>query len=170
MRNSDVIARSAKRDEAIPWEVRTVGANLPPDCLVAGRSARLLAMTPRLRRAYLRTRYSVQGHELRIGRRTPAIDALLSHYTRSEGVLVTAWNPRSRVMPRGWNERQQRRLLAQLRRHRALPAAGGLGRWHEDHVFVLAPLAVVRPLARLFRQHAVVVVRRGQRARLVFIA
>ena len=124
----------------------------------------------RLRRDYIGARYTVEGCEFRIGRRAPAIDARLAQLGAREGVLVTAWNPRSRRMPRGWNEQQQRRLLRHLRRRALLPAESGVGRWREEQVLVLAPVAQVMRVARLFRQHAVVVIRRGRKARLAWTA
>ena len=121
-------------------------------------------MTPRLLRAYRRTRYEAAGIPVFIGRRSPEMDALLRRHGARAGVFVTAWNPCSRLMPRAWNNRQQRALLARLRRRTALPAGGTLGHWHEEHVLALAPPPVVIRLAGSFRQNAVVVVRVGRQA------
>ncbi len=121
-------------------------------------------MTPRLLRAYRWTRYEAAGIPVFVGRRSLAMDALLRQHRAKAGVFVTAWNPCSRLMPAGWNDRQQRALLARLRRWIALPGGGTLGRWHEAHVLALAPPALVTRLARSFRQNAVVEVRAGRKA------
>lgn len=123
-------------------------------------------LAPRLRRTYLKTRYSVEACEVRVGRRAPAVDATLARHGARCGVLVTAWNPLSRLMPRGWNERMQRQLRERLREVCVLRGDGALGRWREEHLFVLAPAPFVLRLARIFRQNAVVVVVRTQCAAL----
>lgn len=127
------------------------------------------AVTPRLLRAYRASDYAVGAVVVRIGRRSVAMDALLAELGTRTGVFVTAWNPRSRRMPLGWNERTQRRLIERLQRYVSLSASGSLRRWHEAHLLVLAdPRPVVR-LARVFRQRGVVVVVRHQPARLVLL-
>jgi hypothetical protein len=81
-------------------------------------------------------------------------------------VCVTAWNPRSRRMPDGWNQRMQRRLRQCLHRFAVRDAEGSLHRWREEMLLVAGdPRPVIR-LAMRFRQRAVVILRRGQRARL----
>jgi hypothetical protein len=124
-------------------------------------------MPPALLGAYRRTRYSAEGVVVRIGRRVPS--ALLVRVGGPEAVLVTAWNPFSRKMPLGWNARMQRRLAERLRRFVVLPADGRLGPWHEAHLLVGADARRMVRLARVFRQRAVVVLRRGQGARLVVL-
>ena len=119
----------------------------------------------RLLRAYCATRYEVDGLVVHIGRRCPDLDL----HGRC-AVLVTAWNPMSRRMPEGWNLRMQHCLRVRLRRFRIVQASGTLGRWREDHVLVHAdPRRMIR-VARVFRQRAVLVVRRGQAAELVVLA
>lgn len=76
----------------------------------------------------------------------------------------------SRRMPAGWNARMQRALLERLRRMPILRAEGSWRGWKESHLLVLADPAVARPIARLFRQAAVVVVRAGRKARLVILS
>jgi hypothetical protein len=124
------------------------------------------AVRPVLLIAYRRTRYEALGIDVRIGRRCAAMDRLLASHGAREGVFITAWNPFSRVMPCGWNRRMQARLAQALRRRCVLPASGGWGRWSEAHLFVVGDVRPVGRLGRLFRQTAVVVVRRGQAARL----
>ena len=98
------------------------------------------------------------------------MDALLARHQAARAVFVTAWNPFSRRMPAGWNRRMQARLRQLLHRRLCLPAVGALGRWHEDHLLVLAELPPLLRLARQFRQHAVVAIRRGGPARLVLLS
>lgn len=121
---------------------------------------------PRLLRAYRQTTYCAEGVPVRIGRRSPAMDALLARHAALAAVFVTAWNPFSRRMPQAWNQRMQQRLLLRLHRRTVLPASGAAGRWHEDHLLVLAALPWVLQQARLFRQNAVVSIRRGGKVRL----
>jgi hypothetical protein len=127
-------------------------------------------VSPTLLRVYRRTRYTAAGITLRIGRRSAGIDALLGRLAARDAVLVTAWNPFSRPMPDGWNRRMQARLRERLRGWRTLSAEGGLGCWQEDHLLVIAPLPPVRVLGRLFRQNALVAIRRRAPARLVLLA
>jgi len=124
-------------------------------------------MSPSLLRAYRRTHYTACGVVVRVGRRTP--DALFAQLGARQAVFVTAWNPRSRRMPQGWNDRMQRRLAQRLRRFVVVAADGRLGRWHEAHLLVAADARGMLRLARMFRQRGVVVARQGQRARLVLL-
>jgi hypothetical protein len=118
-----------------------------------------------LLRAYRQTRYAAAGVEVRIGR--PA-DAALGGCRSA--TLITAWNPLSKRMCDGWNHRRQCALGERLRRFPTLPADGRLGTWHEAHWMVMADHRVALRLARVFRQRALVVVRRGVPTRLVLLA
>ncbi|HLY89351.1 MAG TPA: DUF3293 domain-containing protein [Acetobacteraceae bacterium] len=123
----------------------------------------------RLLRAYRRTEYSAAGCIVLIGRRSP--DRLFQVLGAYSAVFITAWNPMSRRMPDGWNRQAQRRLRERLRRFGSVPADGTLGRWHEAHLLV--SVADMRPmvrLARIFRQRAVVVIKRDHPAKLVVVA
>jgi Protein of unknown function (DUF3293) len=116
--------------------------------------------------AYRKTTYEAAGIEIRIGRRSPAMDRLLASHGVRQAVFITAYNPFSRVMPPGWNHRMQARLAQGLRRRRVLPANGSWRRWSEAHLIVFGD---VRPVCRLtgpFRQNAIVIVGRGQPAQL----
>jgi hypothetical protein len=123
-------------------------------------------MRPALLGAYRRTRYEVGGTIVRIGRRSPSMDRLLSSNGAREAVFVTAYNPFSRMMPAGWNRRMQAHLAVALRRRRALAATGSLRCWSEAHLVVFGDARPTRRLARRFRQNAVVIVRLRQPARL----
>jgi hypothetical protein len=122
---------------------------------------------PRLLRAYCLTRYHAGGYDIVIGRRVP--DALLRRLGARSATVVTAWNPRSRRMPDGWNRRMQWPLRQRLRRATVVEAEGSLKCWHEEMLLVTGD---VRPWIRLavrFRQRAVVILHRGQKARLRFL-
>ena len=121
-------------------------------------------IAPRLLRAYRDTLYQANGTDIRIGRRCPNL--ALEPLGARTAVLLTAWNPWSRRMPVGWNHRMQRALLLRLRRFRVIGAEGSLRRWHEAMFLVAGD---PRPLVRLaagFRQRAVVILRRGDKARV----
>jgi hypothetical protein len=122
------------------------------------------SLPPPLARAYRLTRYRAAGFDIRIGRRPSA--ALFEMLGAPQAALVTAWNPRSRRMPEGWNRRMQARLRERLRGALAIDGEGELGSWHEAMLLVVGdPRCTIR-LAAVFRQRAVVVVRRGRRAEL----
>lgn len=121
-----------------------------------------------LRAAYRRTVYAVPEGSVRIGRCSPVVDRLLLGTGRRDAVLITAWNPYSRRMPPGWNLRRQQALAAMLRRFPTWPAQGRARGWAEDHLLVLMPHAQGQVLARRFQQNAIIALRRGQPARLVY--
>lgn len=101
---------------------------------------------------------------MRIGRRVP--DVLFDRLNARVAVFLTAWNPLSRRMPDGWNDRMQVHLRRLLRRCLVIEAEGSLHRWREAMLLVAGdPRPLVRLAAR-FRQCAVVIIRRGHRVRL----
>jgi Protein of unknown function (DUF3293) len=121
----------------------------------------------RLHAAYRRTAYEADGAAARIGRRSAAVEALLRRMGSRQGGFVTAWNPLSRRMPRGWNERMLARLHEAARR---LPRTEGWGRgegWAERHLLIAADPRRIAVLARRFRQRAIVVLCRARPSRLV---
>ena len=119
--------------------------------------------------AYRRTTYEADGARARIGRRSAAVDALLRRLGARQGGFVTAWNPLSRRMPEGWNRRLQDRLRAAARRLPRAEGCGTAGAWTERHLLLAGDARRVALLGRRFRQMAVVLVRRGQPARLVML-
>jgi hypothetical protein len=123
-------------------------------------------ISPRTLIAYRSTRYNAGGIEVRIGRRSPAMDRILTAYRAREAVLITAYNPFSRVMPQRWNHRMQSRLAQASCRRPTVPAAGSLRRWSEAHLLVFGDARPIRKLARRFRQNSIVILRPGQPARL----
>jgi hypothetical protein len=62
----------------------------------------------------------------------------------------------------------QQRLVQAARRWPVLPASGQWRRWREAHLVILAPRPCAMVLARRFRQHGIVMLRRRQPALLVF--
>lgn len=125
-----------------------------------------MSISEHLRRAYRATEYRVAGCSLRIGRRSFAVDGLLSGMGAREAVLITACNPRSRRSCPSRNARMMGRLHAALRRRSVFPAESGAGRWTEAQFLAAAPEAWACVLARRFRQNALVVLRPRQKPRL----
>lgn len=124
-------------------------------------------LTPALLRAYRGTCYKVAGVQVTIGRRSQAMDALLSSHGAREAAFVTAYNPFSRLMPIGWNRRMQDRLAQAVRRRPVLAGMGQWRGWSEAHLVVICRSGHARLLARRFRQNGIVIVRLGQPARLL---
>lgn len=124
-------------------------------------------MNATLLRAFRATAYEAEGAVARVGRRSPAMDALLARAGAQPAGFITAWNPCSRAMPFGWNDRMQDRLR-QAVAGRVIGEGWGRGRhWAEHHLLVALPPARLRVIARRFRQHAIVVVAPRQAARLL---
>ena len=123
----------------------------------------------RLIAAYRRSDYRIGDVVVRIRRRSAAMDLLLRRHGVRAAVLTGAWNPLSRRMAEGWNRQMDARLREHLRQYSWLPAEGGAGRWQEAHALVLGDERSALVLSRRFRQRAVVLLRRGQQARLVII-
>lgn len=117
--------------------------------------------------AYRRTAYEAAGAVARIGARSAGIDALLRRHGARHAAFLTAWNPRSRPMPRGWNERMQHRLR-QVLGARVLAEGEWRARgWAERHLLARGDPRWIAWVARRFRQHAIVVVGLGRKARLL---
>ncbi|TCZ61286.1 DUF3293 domain-containing protein [Roseicella aquatilis] len=126
-------------------------------------------MSGSLTAAYAASGYEAAGAVAHVGRRSPAVDALLRRLGAREGAFITAWNPYSRRMPRGWNDRMHARLLEATRR---LPRAGGWGgtdQWQEQHLLLGADPRRSAAIARRFRQNAIVAIRVGGPARLLLL-
>lgn len=133
-----------------------------------------------LEAAYRATRYqAIDGDRLltaRIGSPSSAFDALLAREGVAVGVFITAWNPESCPTPEPENRRAAARLAAEVAALglRALPHRGegdDPGWPPEEGLFVLGLAeAGAVALAERYRQNAVVVVERGQPARLVTTA
>ena len=120
-------------------------------------------------RAYRASCYFAGVHAARIGQRAPGLDALLRSWRAREGVFIAASNPFSRRHPDGWNARRHTALRERLRRLHYVEGQGGAKRWWEAHYFIGISAARGRRLARLFRQNAMVALRRRGRARLIWV-
>ena len=133
-------------------------------------SARLqVDISVRLHDAYRRSDYEAAGAVARIGRRSPDIDALLLRLGVRQGGFVGAWNPFSRRMPQGWNDRMLARLCEAAGRLPQAEGSGGNGPWREHHLLLAGDPRRLAVLARRFRQAAIVTLRRGAPARLVLL-
>jgi len=102
----------------------------------------------------------------RVGRVSPSADAWLAAHGARAGAIITAWNPMCRRHPRGWNERAQARLREATRRWARAEGFSGTTRWQEHNLLLAAAPRVVAVLARRFRQAAILVLQKGQKARL----
>jgi hypothetical protein len=122
-----------------------------------------------LLRAYRASCYFAGAHVARIGQRAPGLDALLGSWRAAEGVFIAAGNPFSRRMPDGWNARRHAALRQCLRGLHCVEGQGGAKRWWEVHCFIGISVSRGKPLARLFRQNAMVALRRGAKARLIWL-
>ena len=122
-----------------------------------------------LSRAFRASCYFAGAHGARIGQRAPALDALLGSWRVQEGVFIAAGNPFSRRMPQSWNARRHAALRERLRGLQYVEGRGGAKRWWEAHCFIGISVARGRRLARLFRQNAMVALRRGAKARLIWV-
>ena len=120
-------------------------------------------------RAYRASCYFAGAHVARIGQRTPGLGALLGSWRVQEGVFIAAGNPFSRRMPDGWNARRHEALRERLRGLHYVEGQGGAKRWWEAHCFIGISVSRGKPLARLFRQNAMVALRRGAKARLIWL-
>lgn len=131
----------------------------------------------RLESAYRRAVYRVELSapvEVRVGARSPALDAALAALGVESWAIVTADNPGSRRLPAGENRRRRRELAAALDRagwwH--LPACGldPDGRWPPEPGWLVgnAPLAALSELAGGFGQAAILSGRVGDEARLIW--
>lgn len=124
-------------------------------------------ISPRLLRAFRAARYCAAGAVAGIGRRCPALDPLLA---RQAAAFITAWNPGGRRHAEGRNRRADLALQARLRRLAPMVATGEGRGWREEHWLAAMDPRQAAVLGRLFRQAAIVTLRRGQPARLVVLA
>ena len=97
------------------------------------------------------------------------LDAQLRGWRVPEGVFIAAGNPFSQRKPEGWNARRHAALRERLRGLPYVEGKGGAGRWWEAHCFIGMDARRGAVLARRFRQMAMVALRRGGRARLIWI-
>jgi len=111
---------------------------------------------------------------LHVGVASPRVDALLDRHDAACAIVVTAFNPRSRVLAPETNE-ERHRSLVRLLEERGVPFLLGEGRDPSGHwvaeteciVFGVS-LAEGMEIARRFDQNAVVFIERGKAPRLEF--
>jgi hypothetical protein len=131
---------------------------------------RPIPVGPRLARGWRLTRFEAAGAVARLGRRSRAIDRLLHESGVRHGAFVGAWNPYSRRVP-GWRNRTALARLRAMAARRGIAWRSGRGcaarpTWCEEHLLLLGDWRRAVMLAHRFGQHAVLVVRRDDRARL----
>ncbi|WP_244460061.1 DUF3293 domain-containing protein [Roseomonas fluvialis] len=131
---------------------------------------RPLPVGPRLARGWRITDFAAAGAVVRVGRRSSELDRLLRRAGVRHGAFVGAWNPCSRRAPRWRNDAALARLRAVATR-RGIAHHDGAGcaarpAWSEDHLLLLGDWRRAMVLAHRFGQHAVVVVRLHDLARL----
>ncbi|WP_431302442.1 DUF3293 domain-containing protein [Sediminicoccus sp. BL-A-41-H5] len=117
--------------------------------------------------AYRRTLYQAGEVRVRIGRHSAAADRWMARHAVREAGFITGWNPMSRLMPSRWNAAAQMRLTRDLRGARFVTGVGALRGWREEMLLVALPLRELARLARRHRQAAIVLLRRGEPARLI---
>lgn len=120
--------------------------------------------------AYRRTLYRAGDVVVRVGRRSASAERWMARHGVREAGFITAWNPMSRWMPPAWNDAAQARLTRALRGAHRATGEGALENWREEMLLVAAPLQPLRRLARHHRQAAIVHLKRGAAARLVWTA
>ena len=126
-----------------------------------------MAIPAHLASAYRRSRYTVAGLDLAVGRRSTGLDGLLAGLGARHAVLITAWNPASQRMPPRWNARMMAALRHRLGSTPSLPAYSAAIGWAEDHLLVVGDRRRLSVLGRLFRQSALLDLRRGRDVRLL---
>ncbi|MFN0313900.1 MAG: DUF3293 domain-containing protein [Burkholderiales bacterium] len=114
------------------------------------------------------------GHTLRIyvDQENLALDKLLRQQGARCWGFITAWNPRSRVLPRWRNQGHNAVLRRELSRtgYRALPASSDGPDYAAEIGFLVlnAGTSAIRRLGRKFGQNAVLGGARGAKARLLW--
>jgi len=116
----------------------------------------------RLHQAYGAAEYLFNGYILKVGHRHPEFDEWLTEQGYLHYAFLTAFNPRSRELPKAINLQRLARLHNLLRDHQ-LPFAPAEARDPHEHwapetgVFLFdVPPGEVHELARAFGQNAVV--------------
>lgn len=135
-----------------------------------------MAIAAELLAAYTATDFVVfDGLEqwaLHVGVVSPRVDALLDRHHAASATIVTAFNPRSRVLAPEANE-VRHRALVRLLEERGLSFLLGegrdpSGRWTPETECIVFGISLAEGLeiARRFDQNAVVFIERGKAPRL----
>ncbi len=137
-----------------------------------------MAIAADLLAAYTATDFVVfDGNEqwaLHVGVASPRVDALLDRHGATRATVVTAFNPRSRVLAPDANAARHRDLVRVLE-ERGLTFLYGegrdpSGRWTAETECIVFGISLAEGLdiARRFDQNAVVFIERGKAPRLEF--
>lgn len=137
-----------------------------------------MAIAAELLAAYRATDFVVfDGQEqwvLHVGVASPRVDALLDRHDATRATIVTAFNPRSRVLPSEANKARHQSLV-RLLEEQGLAFLLGEGRdpggqWVAETECIVFGISLAEGLeiARRFEQNAVVVIERGKAPRLEF--
>jgi hypothetical protein len=136
-------------------------------------------MTDDLLLEYELTRYQVLTDagevvaEAVVGRSSADVDRVLAEHGATSGVFITAWNPRSEVTDADRNGQANRRLRGELVDAGIVPLPHrGVGvdlQWEPEQGFLAVGMTAAQavPVAVAFGQNAVMVVERGEPARLL---
>jgi len=118
---------------------------------------------------YRRTLFQAGPVRAWVGRRSSTADAWLKAQGAREAAMLTAWNPMSRRHPEGWNTRRQQALREAARRLPRCEGWSGAKAWWEHNLLLAGDARRTVALARRFRQRAILVLRRGQPARIIWL-
>ena len=137
-----------------------------------------MAIAAELLAAYTATDFVVfDGEEqwaLHVGVASPRVDALLDRHDAPCATVVTAFNPRSRVLPPAANAARHRSLVRLLEEQGLTFLLGEgrdpSGRWTAETECIVFGISLAEGLeiARRFEQNAVVFIERGKAPRLEF--
>ena len=119
-----------------------------------------LPIGPALRRGWRLTVFEAAGASIRLGARSPGMDALLAARRVRAGTIIGAWNPLGRRVAAARNDAAHRRLRA-LAGPGAIEAWGRAARppWAERHLLVPGDWRRAGVLAHRFGQHAILCLR-----------
>lgn len=137
-----------------------------------------MAIADELLSAYTATDFVVfdRGEEwaLHVGVVSPRVDDLLDRHGATRAAIVTAFNPRSRVLPPQENTARHRTLVRLLEDRRLTFLLGEgrdpTGRWTAETECIVFGISLGEGLeiASRFEQNAVVFIERGKAPRLEF--
>jgi hypothetical protein len=111
---------------------------------------------------------------VKVGEVSPRIDAMLDRFDAARAIVVTAFNPRSRVLPPETNAQRHEEMvrLLEQRKLRFLHGEGRdpRGQWIPEAECIVFGISLAEglELARRFEQNAVVHIERGRAPRLEF--
>jgi hypothetical protein len=128
-----------------------------------------------LESAYQATTYRVFSPPIaiRTGAISDALDLLLSQHNVTQWAFISAWNPLSAPTSAAENDIAHQQLLEAGAAYPHFEGAGigDDGRWPPERSLLILGIGLAEAveLGRRFRQYAVVVGRKGEAARLVWV-